>query len=287
MKLVFVHGMRQEGKDPVALRREWEGALFGTWIRLGLEKIEVEVEMPFYGDVLDELTLQSRGEPADVVARGDTAANVSPLEQALLSEMASKAGISDSEIEEELGGEVVARGPMNWEWVQATGRVLERRLPMFRSVGLRFVHQVDAYLTRPHIRAAVDQIVSPALNGENDVIVSHSLGTVVSYTILRKYSGSLSHPLFVTLGSPLGINTVKGYLKPPSLAIPSSVKCWLNGTDNRDYVALYASLDQTTFVTGIDNVVDIQNRREDAHLITDYLSNDIVASRIHFALSQA
>ena len=80
--------------------------------------------------------------------------------------MAAKEGISDAEIRAELGQEVVARGPANWEWVQAMARVLESKIPVLGRVGLSFVRQVDAYLTRQHIQEAVDDIVRPCLLGD-------------------------------------------------------------------------------------------------------------------------
>lgn len=285
MKLIFVHGMRQEGKEPNTLRRAWEGALKGAWIRLGLDPLDPEIEMPFYGNKLDELTRAIHGDTSDVVARSSWEKAASPVELAIIREMIAANGLS-ADVDAELGSEVIARGPANWEWVQAAGRVLEQRIPMFRGIGLRFVQQVDSYLTRPHIHRAVDDIVEPALAAEPAVVVSHSLGTVVTYSILRRLTRGKPHPLYVTLGSPLGINAVKDRLKPPKLAVPSTVTSWLNGTDDRDYVALYAALDKNTFVDGIENVVDIKNRKEDAHLINDYLANDTVATRIHAALTK-
>lgn len=286
MKLVFVHGMRQEGKDHVSLRQSWEGALKGAWIRLGLKSLDPEIEMPFYGDRLDALTREIKGEPSDVVARSDWEKKTSQVERDIIREMVVAYEL-EAAVNEELAVEVIARSPANWEWVQAAGRVLEHRVPMFRGLGLGFVQQVDAYLTRPHVHREIDDIVEPALSGKPAVIVSHSLGTVVTYSILRRQDRVDPHPILVTLGSPLGINAVKDCLKPPKLAIPNSVASWLNGTDDRDYVALYASLDGKTFVDGIENVIDLKNRREDAHLITDYLANDVIATRIHAALMKS
>jgi hypothetical protein len=285
MRLIFVHGMRQEGKRPADLQATWETALATAWSRAGLSKPAYELEMPFYGDELNELTEAVRGSASAVVTRGEGGPETfSPLEEALIREMARKQGITDVEVRSDLGQEVVARGPANWEWVQAIGRVLETNVPALRRLGLSFVRQVDAYLTRPHIRAAVDDIVRPSLSRGPAIIVAHSLGTIVAYNLLRATGQDGRFPLLVTVGSPLGIGAVKDKIMPPRpLMRPTSVSSWLNATDERDYVALYARLDRDTFADGIENVSDVHNRQEDAHLIDDYLSNKTVSKRIHDA----
>lgn len=283
MRLVLIHGMRQEGKDPVALRAAWEGTLLDAWQQLGLSIPKYELDMPFYGDKLDRLTRQAKG-GGNVVARGGEASNLSLAEAEMIKEYAKRLGVRDSEVRTALGAEVVARGPENWEWVQAIGRVIERRVPMLGRLALSMVAQVDAYLDRPHITEAVDDIVEPALAAGPAVVVAHSLGTIISYRLLRRNADGPAVPLFMTLGSPLGIHTVARKLGAPR-PIPSRVAKWVNGTDERDYVALHARLQPTSCAEGIENWTDINNRREDAHLITDYLRHEKVARAIHSALS--
>lgn len=286
MRLSFVHGMRQEAKDPAALRSVWETALIKAWGSASLPEQGYALEMPFYGDVLHELTEQVRGQAPAVIARGAGGpGEFTPLEEALIRQMGADAGISDADVRTELGQEIVARGPANWEWVQGLARLLQRRVPGLGDFGLRFVRQVDAYLTRPHIREAVDELVAPCLAGEPTVVVAHSLGTIVAYRLLQKAGATARVPLFVTLGSPLGIDAIKQHIRPPKLGRPSGVAHWLNGTDERDYVALISRLDKNTFATGIENLSDISNRRDDAHFIGDYLSDKRIADRIHKALA--
>jgi hypothetical protein len=275
--------MSQEGKNPEALRKRWEEALTEAWAGAGLPLRKYTVVMPFYGDVLHDLTQQVRGKSQGVIARGEGApGEFTALEEALIREMG--AGISDDEVRAELGQEVVARGPANWEWVQGIARVLQRRVPGLGTLGLGFVRQVDAYLTRPHIRAAVDNVVRPCLIGERTIVVAHSLGTIVTYRLLQGAEGACEVPLYVTLGSPLGIDVVKQHIKPPALGRPPGVRRWLNGTDERDYVALVGRLDRNTFAGGIENLSDIHNRQEDAHAIVDYLADATIAQCIHAAL---
>jgi hypothetical protein len=286
MRLSFVHGMSQENKNPAALRKVWEDALTEAWAAADLPARKYTVEMPFYGDVLNNLIQQVRGKSQGVIARGGGApGQFTALEEELIREMGADAGVSDDDVRAELGQEVVARGPANWEWVQGIARVLQRRVPALGTLGLGFVRQVDAYLTRPHIRAEVDDIVRPCLMGERTIVVAHSLGTIVTYRLLQGAKGACDVPLYVTLGSPLGIDVVKQHIRPPALGRPPGVRRWLNGTDERDYVALVGRLDRDNFAGGIENLSDIHNRRDDAHAIVDYLADPTVAQRIHAALA--
>jgi hypothetical protein len=284
MRLIFIHGMRQEGHDPEALRLVWRDALRAAWMADGLPSLDVEPEMPFYGDVLDQLTRELKVETTTIVQRGEDIPADS-MELALLWEFANANGVTQAQIRAEMGAEVVAKGAANWEWVQAIARALEEKIPGFRTLGVRLVEQVDAYLNRQHVAKAVDDIVSPVLSGDSAVVVAHSLGTIVSYRLMRSAELAWTVPLYMTLGSPLGINAVRDCIKPPRLAVPGGVRRWINGADQRDYVALYATLDAQTFAPGIENITDIHNGQADAHAIFDYLRDPRVARAIHQALT--
>ncbi|MBY5399460.1 hypothetical protein HFN01_32165 [Rhizobium leguminosarum] len=280
MRLVFIHGMRQEGLDPDLLRNNWTKSLVDKWHELKLTPTDVSPEMPFYGDVLDKLTALQR-EGSSIRIRGGESLNAE--QSRLLSEMAGRLGIGDDEVRAEVGSEIVARGPLNSEYAQALVRLLDRKVPAFGRYGLKFVVQVEAYLRRPHVREAVDEIVEPFLKGGPAVVVAHSLGTIVAYRLLTELKAPRV-PLFLTVGSPLGFGVVKENIAPPKLGIPEQVEKWINGTDDRDYVATFASLDSSTFCDGIENWTDIHNRTDDAHYIGDYLSDEKVARAIHRAL---
>lgn len=284
MRLIFVHGMRQEKQDANALREAWEEALRAAWQKLGLAIPAYDVEMPFYGKVLGDLVdaLRQKG---NILARGGDASAMSPVEDALIKEYAAKLGISDNEVRAEIGKEIVARGAANWEWVQGIARALVQKFPIAGELALDFVVQVDAYLTRPHITAAVNNIVRPAFEKGPTVIISHSLGTIVSYALLKNPQSTANARLFMTLGSPLGISTVRSRLGSKNLSVPKDVGRWVNGTDERDYVALYAELSAVPSPPAIENITGIHNRTSDAHHILDYLAQEPVAIAIHAGLT--
>ncbi|MEU8617462.1 alpha/beta hydrolase [Streptomyces sp. NPDC048623] len=107
--------------------------------------------------------------------------------------------------------------------------------------------QVARYLNRAEsdgtstldqrIRARVADCLDP--HGPN-IVVAHSLGTVVALETLHEQAlreHPVDVPLFVTLGSPLGIRTAVGPRVRPHLGTPENVGRWLNFWDRDDLVA--------------------------------------------------
>lgn len=289
MRLVFVHGRAQGSRSEQQLRDEWIPALERGIDALGGEGLprDLDIRMPFYGAELDRL-IDQPSPGGMIVARGGTADVPDQVQAELLLEMCLHAGVTDAQIAADLGQAYVARGPLNLAWVQAAGRLLAKRFPWLSEVVLaQWLRDVDGYLTRPDVAQVVDDIVrrdvQPDTDAENVVVVSHSLGSVVAYNVLTDMAAGVRVPLFMTLGSPLGIPVVKRYVRRP-LGMPSGVKKWVNGTDERDPVALYARLDRPTFPADIENASDIRNPHDEPHGISGYLSDGIVAKRILHAV---
>lgn len=56
MRMTFIHGRAQQGKDPAALQAEWEEAWERGLHAAGLQRpAGIEVAFPFYGDQLDAI----------------------------------------------------------------------------------------------------------------------------------------------------------------------------------------------------------------------------------------
>jgi hypothetical protein len=144
MRLVFVHGMRQEGKDADKLRKAWEDAMLGAWSKLGLHAPAYELHMPYYGDILEEAVKALRG-GGNVLTRGGEAQSMSDTERALINEYRQALGVTDAQIDAEVATELVGRGAGNWGWVQGAARLLEK-VPGVGSIVLNLVSQVDGYL---------------------------------------------------------------------------------------------------------------------------------------------
>jgi hypothetical protein len=302
MKLVFVHGRSQQDKSSDQLRVQWTEGLRRGFAAIGVPLDPgLEIEVPYYGQLLHDHVYereQQRLERAIARGPGDAEASdpaLDAFEVGFLKELAARAGVTEDDIaaervqiriEQSPGEDInVERGPGNWELTHALGRLLSRRTPwLAEQVMARLTADAKAYLTRPAIADVVDDVVRPTLADDRCIVVAHSLGSIVAYRNLRRLKDAAEVPLFITVGSPLGTPVVKEKLAPPVLAIPEGVESWVNGTDERDIVALYARLDRHSFIEGIDNITDIRNREDWPHSIEDYLANNQIARRIAEAI---
>jgi hypothetical protein len=113
------------------------------------------------------------------------------------------------------------------------------RAAMFRKLVRRTFEDVHAYFFGG-FKEPMRQVLRDALSGIDGpvVVLGHSLGTILAYDTLREQgSNGLEIPLFVTVGSPLGITEVQDLLERP-LQVPAAVTAWRNASDARDLVAL-------------------------------------------------
>ena len=108
--------------------------------------------------------------------------------------------------------------------------------PAFRTTASEEVlRDVFVYVNDSRTRREINKIVAAKLTDEPTVVVGHSLGSVVSYEVLREHAGN-SVPQLITIGSPLGIRAIRNQLKTP-LTMPAGVEDWYNAYDDRDVVA--------------------------------------------------
>ena len=297
-QLVFIHGRAQEQKDSAALKAEWIDA-FQQGLdesNLTLPINEADIRFPFYGDTLYDLV---GGKPSDeaaqVIVRGiDTDDDEKAFTRALIEEIRAKAGITDDQMASISGQDVMQKGgPLNWKWLHTVLRAIDRFVPNGSGTSIAlFTHDVYQYLKNTAIRQTIDDGVSAAISPEVEaIVVSHSLGTVIAYNLLRNqgYGSGWKVPLFVTLGSPLAVTEIRRTLKSFSpTRCPECVSNWFNAMDERDVVALYP-LDRGHFPLNpvnpaIENKRDVHNDTSNCHGIAGYLSDKEVARRIYDAL---
>jgi hypothetical protein len=297
-QLVLVHGISQERKDAVVLKAEWLDTLHEGLAKnnLRLPIPESDVRFPYYGDTLYELAKgETADEAAQVVVRGE---GIDDFEKRfaldVMQEIQSKEGITDAEIAEVVGDDVVQKGPQNWGWVRGILKTVDRFVPYGSGAGIALAtHCVYVYLNNSNVRETIEKgVVAAVTPGVETVVVGHSLGSVVSYNLLRR-EGQLRGwkvPLLVTVGSPLAVSAIRKALKTfAPTRCPECVGKWFNAIDNRDVVALYP-LDTKSFPLNpenpaIENKTDVRNRTSNRHGIAGYLDDQEVARRIYDALT--
>lgn len=296
-QLVFVHGRSQEHKDAGALKAEWLDALGEGLAKSGLSLPigEADVRFPFYGDTLYDLVEgKSSDEAADVIVRGTEGDDDEQrFVRAVLEEVRVENGITEEQLAEAVGDEVVERGPLQWEWVQGILRAVDRHVPHGSGTSIALItRDVYQYLKNSAVRETIDQGVAGAIApGVETVVVGHSLGTVVAYRLLRG-EGHLrgwNIPLLITVGSPLGVSEIRRTLRGFAPArCPECVTRWHNAMDDRDVVALYPLTPQHFPLDpeqpAIENRTDLRNRTTNRHGIAGYLDDRDLAKLIHDAL---
>lgn len=296
-ELVLVHGRAQEHKDAAALKAEWLGALREGLARGGLELpvAEAAVRFAYYGDTLYDLVGgRTADEAAAVVVRGaDDDPEERAFVRAVLEEVRQHAGITPAQLAQAGALDAVERGPGQHPWVRAVLRAIDLHVPHGSGAAVALVtHDVYRYLRDSGVREAIERGVAAAITpGVETVVVAHSLGSVVAYNLLRR-EGHLRGwkvPLFVTVGSPLGITAIRRTLRSfAPLRCPECVGAWFNALDPRDVVALHP-LDPARFPLApaepaIENRAGVRNRTSNRHGIAGYLDDAEVARRIHAAL---
>lgn len=284
MNLLMIHGRAQEHKNPVLLQQEWEDTMRKGVRAAHLPELEnVQIAFPFYGDELDRLNRELQAPLPDALARGEGGAvdaGELQFKAEMYAELAKGYRIPDREIDAHYQGDVHEEGALNWNWVHAILKALDRT-PLGDTAIDEFTHDVYVYLTCAAINRAVNQIVAGKLGEGKWVVVAHSLGTVVGYNVLRalKAQQNINVTRYVTVGSPLGVQAIRRRLG--SLEMPACVKSWYNAFDSRDVVALYP-LDAKNFPIepAVTNNGTVHNHTDNCHGIAGYLDDANVAKQI-------
>lgn len=246
-KVVLVHGAFNELWGPNELKSRWMPALRdGLWHH-GATIDESDVAVCFYGDLF---------------RRDPQAADAEAFEQ-------SRAGAA--EILSSLGGgfdiDVLS---------QAAGDAAYERT-------------VDMVATMTHVPQLVAQIferITAVVTDETRVVVGHSLGSVISYSAVRRNPQWDVHTL-VTLGSPLGQKMVMSQVTPPVVpgeGWPGSVQRWVNVAAVGDRAASVSRLAPVYDERVEDVLVDNGHR---AHDPEPYLNAAPTGAAIAFALASA
>ncbi|MEU1446885.1 MULTISPECIES: alpha/beta hydrolase family protein [Streptomyces] len=241
-RVVCVHGIGQQHSGEQEQHSHWYPALADGLHRVGARPLEpADVRCVFYGDLFRPpgRTLAVQDPPLDASDVGEG------FETDLLLALWAEAARTDEGVM-----------PPDARTLARTPRAVQRALDalsqsrFFSSIALRALvldlRQVRAYLCGSAVRDAVQQRVAATVTPRTEMVVGHSLGSVVAYEAL------CAHPewpvrALLTLGSPLGIrNLVFDRLRAGAGGKPGdwpgAVESWTNIADKGDVVALVKDL---------------------------------------------
>ncbi len=298
-RIVLVHGIAQQQRSADDLEDEWLPSLAGGIRITGhpdladrlwpIQPTDRWARMAFYGNLF--LTPDQQGDTSDLAdAQRDLADDLAVewLTNALDSTRARDTGTARQELQALQHDVTDAQGLRG---VTARGLASLDRIPWFGNAGFHLaglntiVGQAVRYLTEPRIREAAIAAVDEHLGDDTRVVLAHSLGSVVAYEALRARPQPL--PLFVTVGSPLGLASVIRRLQQ-SPAYPPGVHRWINLADRDDIIAARPKL-TTVFDKGrppaaiFESTYTVDNGAE-PHRATFYLTKPTVGSAISDAL---
>ena len=173
-----MHGRGQAGLQVADLQAEWLSALAEGAQALGRRLPQgLDVAFPFYGDALEEIFVKRSNLPStsDVIARGGQPDDDFLAFQAEVAQsMRAGAGVTDEQILTEYGDNPKQRGPLNWEWVHAIFRAIDKHGGgLSGDVIEQFLRDVYLYVTVETVRETIDRIVRAKLDERKTVIVCH------------------------------------------------------------------------------------------------------------------
>jgi hypothetical protein len=257
--IILVHGIDNEQLSPDGVEAEWMPALAGGVRLAGHADLadrlwplrsrpdSIDSRSAYYGELFR--TPDQMGGAADLrELTPEQATFAEGLALEWLERIAERAPASSADGAQAQFAIDLARNP---ERVEAQGiRSVERQIiktlarnSWLARVGMTFAErfvvtaliQVTRYLSDEMTRALAQQRVLDLVDDDTRVIIGHSLGSVVAYECAHRLSQPL--PLFLTLGSPLGLRTiVTARLRPPP-SFPPRVVRWANVADQDDVVA--------------------------------------------------
>lgn len=268
-KIVGIHGIGHQYGGPNSLATSWVPAINDGLIGSAKSVAPSDFHCAFFGDLFRE-------EPV----KGETPEGPeTKLEEELVLLFWREARRSNPELPDP---NEVTKGRVD-RLVQVGLDVLVST-PLLRSLlGTRLViktlfqnnlRQVSSYLFDAHVRQKVQSRFLQMLDESTEVIVAHSLGTIVAYECLF-HPQAHKITTFVTLGSPLGIERVIfDRLTPPPIRglglWPKALRSWSNIAAPDDYVALRKKLGEV-FKGGVEDF--LVNNGNEPHSAVCYLTS--------------
>ncbi|MBE9127981.1 MULTISPECIES: S8 family serine peptidase [unclassified Coleofasciculus] len=237
LTVVYVHGIGEQ-PAPAVLKRSWDKALFG--IDMG-----ARTRLAYWSDIQYPQPIAAAKTQGFAIAALETERPLSDTEvieesQQLVPESNEAHAYAEKLAQEMLANNAPSRG-VSTQFFGGDLRLLPDsiRRKITEWLTKSFIQDTAAYFyneqKREKIRDRLRQILIP----ENGLylVIGHSMGSIIAYDVLRQLENSdIPIPLFLTIGSPLGIEAVKDNLGHP-WKVPTGVTNWQNFADRFDPVA--------------------------------------------------
>ncbi len=225
--IICVHG-RANKPEPKTLQKWWTTSINeGLEKNLGTSLGSIPVKMAYYSDVCHKRPLKDKD-------------NDEPYLPATTDPQRYRRRMVDR-----------IRGTFgNWadnpiDWLEENSAIFSK---LAKTVLRKVMTDLGDYYGNESRRSRIQQRLIDLIEEHKDdeiLLLSHSMGTIVAYDVLRDLGRSEQHAgltieHLVTMGSPLGLTAVKGNIiaeHNERLRTPSCVsRAWVNFSDPQDYV---------------------------------------------------
>jgi subtilisin family serine protease len=296
-RILYVHGI---GNKPVAsvLKCQWDTALFGFDLgersRLAYWVNRERYPVPESGSC----SSGDLSDGADSTAPRDIAAlDLDPsswLEQEIAALTADR---QEMALLRRLADHALLQAGAGPSARSAEAKVLPLPASLRRWITRRltraFLKDVHDLFFVPERREIMLDSVRKRLevDGGPFIVIGHSQGSMIAYLALSLLDlPGIKVPLFITVGSPLGLAEVRDQLKKilgvKKLAAPAMAERWINVADRLDPVALDASL-ANDYGKAVDFLVLNPDSPRHPHSATGYLRTEPVQRAVRDAVDVA
>jgi len=297
-RIVLIHGIGQQSSNPAAQVAVWlpslvKGVLLGGAanagrVAAGLASAahdEESVAMAFYGDLFlaDGVQGEEPAVDAETLAVADSLA-VALLRRAAAQEEArlrDDAAVILAQLDETRDGVQGAGGVARTAMARLDANSwLAQRIFGLAQRAKPDLLQVARYLTNHDIRAQIQARVQGLIADDTRLVIAHSLGSIVGWESCQRNANKL--PMLITIGSPLGLDTVVyPRLRPSPPTFPLLTHRWVNVAHLDDIVAVEPHLAPLFPSQDSRSVEDHTPRsRNDHHNAATYLEQPVVGRTV-------
>lgn len=302
--IVYVHGIGNKPEEAV-LRCQWDHALMGFGLgersRMAYWCQTDRHGPPEHATCADADTVSARamhvgGFGARAIARAvEREQPLSTVVQDLTKDPQERAALS------RLLGEMGGGGAAGMNGAKGAKKLGAKGLgdvdffdPLTRLITALFLKDVNDFFFDKTRREAMKDRLRERLAAGNGpfVLVAHSQGTMIAWSVLHELGTTVDVAQFVTIGSPLGLAEVRNQLRrlhglgQGKLPIPAGVRNWVNVFDPGDVVAQRERLAPHYSGDGalVDNQVPNADGPRNAHSATGYLALPFVQQQVRAAV---
>jgi len=302
--IIYVHGIGNK-PAPSVLKCQWDTALFGA--RLGdRSRMAYWVNRDYYPRPLDETCASG-----DLVRIEDDEASTRAIKAVAAGQRGEDELTLSNEINAltsdpdrqrwltKIGDKMIVRGAVLGTEARIAAQGTQAKvfpLPEFlrrliaRNLTRAFLRDVNDFMFVKERRDSMEKSLIDRISagGGPFVIIGHSQGSMIAYDVLRQLGRSHCHvPLFITIGSPLGLQEVQDALRQWTggrLPFPSCVDHWLNVADPLDPVAFDKDISDD-FEGRIENVIEFNpDSPQHPHSGSGYLRTNRVQAAVRKVL---